>query len=93
VLRTAGSSLREDLAVKDTADEEMIMCRTLRDMNLSKFVSQDIGPFKSLLEDIFPKQNASNIPQKVYKDVDAEIKKILKEKLLEEKLEWRTKII
>jgi dynein heavy chain len=89
VLRTAGSSLREDL----TADEEMIMCRTLRDMNLSKFVSQDIGPFKSLLEDIFPKQNASNIPQKVYKDVDGEIKKIVKEKLLEEKLEWRTKII
>jgi dynein heavy chain len=90
VLRTAGSSLREDL----TADEEMIMCRTLRDMNLSKFISQDIGPFKSLLEDIFARlQGVANIPQKVYKDVDAEIKRILKDKLLEERPEWKIKVI
>lgn len=76
-----------------TPDEEMIMCRTLRDMNLSKFISQDINPFISLLDDIFPKQDAGKIPQKVYKDVDAEIKKILAEKLLEERKEWKVKII
>jgi dynein heavy chain len=94
VLRTAGSSLREDMAGGTaTPDEEMIMCRTLRDMNLSKFISQDINPFISLLDDIFPKQDAGKIPQKVYKDVDAEIKKILAEKLLEERKEWKTKII
>jgi dynein heavy chain len=93
VLRTAGSSLREDSAGGNTPDEEMIMCRTLRDMNLSKFISQDIGPFKSLLEDIFPKQNASNIPQKVYKDVDKEIKSYIKDKFLDERPEWKVKII
>jgi dynein heavy chain len=72
----------------------MIMCRTLRDMNLSKFISQDIGPFKSLLEDIFARlQGVANIPQKVYKDVDAEIKRILKDKLLEERPEWKIKVI
>ena len=41
VLRTAGNSLRDDL----NGDEEMIMCRTLRDMNLSKFIAQDIPLF------------------------------------------------
>jgi dynein heavy chain len=90
VLRTAGASLREDIS----ADEEMIMCRTLRDMNLSKFIQQDIGPFKSLLDDIFAKLGGvNNITQKVYKDVDAEIKKILKDELLEDRPEWKVKII
>jgi len=35
-LRTAGNSKRSE---PPGADEEMIMARTLRDMNLSKFVS------------------------------------------------------
>jgi dynein heavy chain len=51
VLRTAGNSKREE---PPGADEEMIMARTLRDMNLSKFVAQDIPLFLSLLRDIFP---------------------------------------
>jgi hypothetical protein len=36
VLRTAGNSKRQEAV---DAEEEMIMARTLRDMNLSKFVA------------------------------------------------------
>jgi dynein heavy chain len=36
VLRTAGNVKRSE---KPDADEEMLMARTLRDMNLSKFVA------------------------------------------------------
>jgi hypothetical protein len=39
VLRTAGNSKRDEEKKKKGSDEEMIMARTLRDMNLSKFVS------------------------------------------------------
>jgi dynein heavy chain len=59
VLRTAGNSKRSE---PPGADEEMIMARTLRDMNLSKFVAQDQPLFASLIRDIFPKQ--TNIPTK-----------------------------
>ena len=38
VLRTAGQSKRDDL----TASESMLLMRTLRDMNLSKFVAEDV---------------------------------------------------
>jgi len=38
VLRTAGNIKRTEAA---GTDEEMIMARTLRDMNLSKLVAQD----------------------------------------------------
>jgi dynein heavy chain len=53
VLRTAGNSKRSEVV---GTSEEMLMCRTLRDMNLSKFVSEDIPLFLGLLKDIFPKQ-------------------------------------
>jgi len=36
-------------------DEEMLLMRALRDMNLSKLVSDDIPLFAGLLSDIFPK--------------------------------------
>jgi dynein heavy chain len=69
----------------------MIMARTLRDMNLSKFVAQDIPLFLSLLRDIFPKQ--SNIPKKVYKEVESGVRRLIKENNLSEVKDWFIKII
>ena len=51
VLRTAGNTKREETK----SDEEMLLMRSLRDMNLSKLVADDIPLFNGLLLDIFPK--------------------------------------
>ena len=45
VLRTAGTSKRDDLG----ASEQMLLMRTLRDMNLSKFVAEDVPVGRRLL--------------------------------------------
>eukprot|EP01012_Entosiphon_sulcatum_P023110 TRINITY_DN280_c0_g1_i1.p1 TRINITY_DN280_c0_g1~~TRINITY_DN280_c0_g1_i1.p1 ORF type:complete len:2686 (+),score=823.42 TRINITY_DN280_c0_g1_i1:5663-13720(+) len=50
VLRTAGAVLR-NATIKD---EEFLFMRTLRDMNLSKLVFEDIDLFLSLIGDLFP---------------------------------------
>lgn len=88
VLRTAGNSKR---AEPPGTDEEMIMARTLRDMNLSKFVSQDQPLFASLIKDIFPKQ--TSIPTKTYKDIEAAVKAHLNKMNLQNKPQWFIKII
>jgi dynein heavy chain len=88
VLRTAGNSKRAEAA---GTEEEMIVARTLRDMNLSKFVAQDIPLFNSLIRDIFPKQ--TNIPTKTYKQIEDAIKAHLKTMNLQNKPTFFTKII
>lgn len=92
VLRTAGITLRSEL----TANEEMLLCRTLRDMNLSKLVFDDISLFKALLKDIFPFQfegNKEKFPTKQYKEVAESVQKLVKEKNLVDKSQWVLKVI
>lgn len=51
VLRTAAKVKRAQAQVKN---ESWLLMKTLRDMNLSKLVAQDIPLFLSLLQDLFP---------------------------------------
>jgi dynein heavy chain len=88
VLRTAGNSKR---AEPPSTDEEMIVARTLRDMNLSKFVAQDIPLFNSLIKDIFPKQ--TNIPTKSYKAYETAISAHLQTMNLVNRKDFFIKII
>ena len=50
VLRTAANSKKEN----PSEPESTLLLRTLRDMNLSKFASDDVPLFLSLLGDLFP---------------------------------------
>ena len=50
VLRTAGQTKRDNI----NAQEAFLLYRTLREMNLSKMVAQDVPLFLSLLADLFP---------------------------------------
>jgi dynein heavy chain len=52
--------------------------RSLRDMNLSKLVADDIPLFNSLLLDIFPK--CTNVPKMQYPLVEKGVKEAIDEK-------------
>jgi dynein heavy chain len=56
----------------------MLLMRSLRDMNLSKLVFDDIALFEGLLKDIFPRQ--SSVEKQVYADVESKIPIMLKKK-------------
>lgn len=56
----------------------MLLMRSLRDMNLSKLVADDIPLFNGLLLDIFPKQ--TEVPKKLYPDVEKKIPEVIEKK-------------
>ena len=51
VLNSAGSLKRSDT---ENTGEDIILLRSIRDMNLPKFVSQDMPLFNGLMSDLFP---------------------------------------
>ena len=94
-MRNIFSALRILGSIKRTepvgTDEEFILVRTLRDMNMSRLVAKDLIIFLALLRDIFPKQ--TSIPEKVNEEIEIPAKKLLKEKNLCEVKDWYIKII
>ena len=102
VLRTAGDSLREDdVKLKAEAaqkgkdpippNEMFLMMRTLRDMNLSKLVAQDVPLFEALLQDIFP--GLGTPEQKYYGEIEKDIQAKIEENVLINHPTWYRKII
>jgi len=87
VLRTAGATKRDNV----TANEEMLLYRTLRDMNLSKFVAQDVPLFLSMLADLFPKCTPPE--KREYPTVMAAIKKSVDDNKLVLHDTWVGKVI
>ena len=49
------------------------MMRTLRDMNMSKFVAEDVPLFISLIDDLFPSQKAERTH---FPDITAALEKV-----------------
>ncbi|PSC73956.1 flagellar outer dynein arm heavy chain gamma [Micractinium conductrix] len=86
VLRTAGASKR---AHPDTS-EAMLMMRTLRDMNMSKFVAEDVPLFLSLIDDMFPGLRAE---RSQFPEVMAALEKVVKERGLQAHPSWMNKCI
>ncbi|ETB59265.1 hypothetical protein YYC_03499 [Plasmodium yoelii 17X] len=89
VLRTAGDTKRTEAG--NDIDEEILLMRTLRDMNLSKLVHDDVLLFLSLLNDVFPKFH--NITKKNYQLIEENVLKIIKNKKLCAKKKWILKIL
>ncbi|CAE7456958.1 ODA2 [Symbiodinium sp. CCMP2592] len=94
-LRNILSVLRQSGAVKRgepaDADEEMLFMRTVRDMNLSKLVADDVPLFMALLKDLFPKVN--DPPKKTYDSLEAAVNKLAEKERLFGKDTWLLKIV
>eukprot|EP00941_MAST-03F_sp_MAST-3F-sp1_P001388 g1388.t1 len=87
VLRTAGKTKRDNL----DQPESMLLYRTLRDMNLSKMVAQDVPLFLSLLKDLFP--GTAPPAKSSYPPVEAAIDSVIEEKNLVKHDSWILKVI
>ncbi|CAM39085.2 putative dynein heavy chain [Leishmania braziliensis MHOM/BR/75/M2904] len=86
VLRTAGAVLRRSPG----KDEEELFMRTLRDMNLSKLVFEDIDLFDSLLRDMFP---GRQFVKGTHPEIETVMKKVVEEKGLIYWTPWVSKVL
>ncbi|KAH9599603.1 Dynein heavy chain [Trypanosoma melophagium] len=86
VLRTAGAVLRRNPG----KDEEDLFMRTLRDMNFSKLVFEDIELFDSLLRDMFP---GRQFVKGTHPEIEGELAKVIQEKGLQQWTPWVHKVL
>eukprot|EP00796_Vickermania_ingenoplastis_P003819 gene3823-2705_t len=86
VLRTAGAVLRRSPG----KDEEDLFMRTLRDMNFSKLVFEDIELFDSLLRDMFP---GRQFVKGTHPEIEGELKNVILEKGLIHWQPWVAKVL
>eukprot|EP00217_Crustomastix_stigmatica_P013603 CAMPEP_0183798542 /NCGR_PEP_ID=MMETSP0803_2-20130417/19119_1 /TAXON_ID=195967 /ORGANISM="Crustomastix stigmata, Strain CCMP3273" /LENGTH=4519 /DNA_ID=CAMNT_0026043227 /DNA_START=42 /DNA_END=13598 /DNA_ORIENTATION=- len=86
VLRTMGSSKR---ANPDKSETFLVM-RTLRDMNMSKFVAEDVPLFLSLIDDLFPGLKADKA---VFPEVEDAMKAVALEAGLQLHPTWLSKCV
>ncbi|KAI3432720.1 hypothetical protein D9Q98_004263 [Chlorella vulgaris] len=84
VLRTAGASKRAN----PDKSEAVLMMRTLRDMNMSKFVAEDVPLFLALVDDLFPGTRAE---RSQYPEVMAALEKVVAERGLQPHPSWLQK--
>lgn len=96
VLRTAGSVLRSNKVRGEMREREMeremeLFMRTLRDMNLSKLVFDDISLFNSLLKDMFPSQ--ADPTSQEHAELAKTLDQVIKGKGLFIWPDWRLKIV
>ena len=87
VLRTAGATKRDNL----NAAEDFLLYRTLREMNLSKMVAQDVPLFLSLLADLFP--YLSSPPKAEYPALEEALKRIVEQNKLIFHPSWVNKVL
>ena len=87
VLRTMGATKRENI----DQSEALLVYRTLRDMNLSKLVAQDVPLFLSLLADLFP--GMASPAKGEYPKEDAILSKVIEKHGLVYHDDWVLKVI
>jgi len=88
VLRTAGTVKRQNL----DAPEMLLMMRTLRDMNTSKLVAEDVPLFISLIGDLFPGLQAAKA---TFPEIEGAMQKVASDTNLQYELapEWASKCV
>uniref|UniRef100_A0A7S1PHU2 AAA+ ATPase domain-containing protein n=1 Tax=Percolomonas cosmopolitus TaxID=63605 RepID=A0A7S1PHU2_9EUKA len=86
VLRTAGSTKRKE----PKSGETYLLYRTLRDMNTSKLVQEDVELFLNLIQDLFPGTQAE---KRTYPELEARIEHHLKVQQLVKHQLWFEKVI
>ena len=87
VLRTMGAVKRANL----NQAEDFLVYQTIRDMNLSKLVAQDVPLFKSLLLDLFP--GIATPPKGSYPDEEQILRNVVEDQGLIYHSSWVLKVI